>query len=198
MTITIQRNGVTVHQTTATADAIGSFNFDTLGLGTYDITVSATDADQDWTGDTLSNVSTRTVVVNDDDTEVPVIVLGGSQGSENDGQNQHFTWNVTDASGLSDVLVTISHGGNVVQTFTTSNGSYDFNTLGLGTFDITVSASDNDNDRPGDTLGNSLRAASRSATTTWPSRRSSSAGRRAPKATAWARPSTGPSPTRQA
>src|SRR5439155_748609 len=90
--------------------------------------------------------------VSDDDTEVPTIMLIGSEGSENDGQNQSFTWHVSDASGLNSVLVTISKDGSVVQTFTTANDSFDFNTFGLGTFDITVSATDADSDRANDAL----------------------------------------------
>src|SRR5439155_12334141 len=116
------------YQTTNTTDAIGSFNFDTLGLGIYDIAVSAADADQDWTGDTLSNSATRSVTVSDDDTDAPVISLGGSNGSENDGQDQKFTWSVTDGSGLSGVLVTITQNGYVVRTLMSSTGNSDSNT----------------------------------------------------------------------
>ena len=48
--------------------------------------------------------ATRTVTVTDDDSAAPVITLGGSQGNENDGQDQTFTWNVADAgSGLGSV-----------------------------------------------------------------------------------------------
>src|SRR5439155_288592 len=102
-----------------------------------------------------SNSASRSVTVTDDDTAPPVINLGGSQGSENDGQNQKFTWNVSDASGLSNVRVTISKNGNVIHTFTTANGNFDFNSLGLGDYQISVSATDADTDWAGDQLGNS-------------------------------------------
>ena len=40
--------------------------------------------------------------------DAPVINLGGSIGSENDGQNQNFTWDVSDFSGFDSLMVTIS------------------------------------------------------------------------------------------
>src|SRR5204863_5656846 len=74
---------VVVYHTTSLADASGSFNFDALGLGTYQITVNATDADGDRAGDALSSIATRLVTVSDDDTTPPIITLGGSSGTEN-------------------------------------------------------------------------------------------------------------------
>jgi hypothetical protein len=123
------------------SSASGNFDFNGLGLGTYDISVSATDNDTDWVGDQLSNLGTRSVSVSDDDDTMPTILLGGSEGNETDAQNQMFTWNVTDASGLSSVLVTITQDGNVVQSFNSASGSFDFNSLGLA-FEINVSATD--------------------------------------------------------
>ena len=37
--------------------------------------------------------------------EMPVLALGGSQGEETDGEDNVFTWNVSDPSGLSSVEV---------------------------------------------------------------------------------------------
>src|SRR5207249_1392035 len=139
--VTITRNGSSIF--TTTSQASGSFNFDSYGLGTYEINVTANDNDHDWVGDQLSNSGSRSVVVSDDDTTPPQIVLGGSQNTEDDGQNQNFTWNVTDPSSLSSVAVTIRKDGSVIQSFSTATGNFDFNSLGLGTYDITVSAADN-------------------------------------------------------
>src|SRR5437764_790030 len=83
------------------APASGTFDFNALGLGAYTISVSAADADNDRAGDSLSSTASQSVVVSDDDIAGPVITLGGSNGAENDGQDQHFTWNVADVgSGL--------------------------------------------------------------------------------------------------
>src|SRR5439155_16554715 len=74
--VTITRNGSTIFS--STSQAAGSFNFDSYGLGTYEMSVSATDNDTDWVGDQLSNSASRSVVVSDDDTAAPIINLGGS------------------------------------------------------------------------------------------------------------------------
>ena len=65
-------------------DAAGSFDFNTYGLGAYEITVNATDNDGDCPGDTTSSSDMRSVTVEDDDTAGPAIVLGGSQDAETD------------------------------------------------------------------------------------------------------------------
>src|SRR5207247_338929 len=126
----VQRDGVTIF----TGSADGSFNFDSFGLGNYSLTVTATDADNDRTGDSLTTTQTRTVTVTDDDTAAPTITLGGSSGTQTDGQNQNFTWNVTDASGLASVAVTITRNGSTVFTSTNASGVFDFNSLGLGDY----------------------------------------------------------------
>src|SRR5439155_3171431 len=139
--VTIRGNGLPVF-TCITGS--GSFDFNAQGLGTYEMSISASDNDTDWVGDQLSNSASRSVTVSDDDTAAPIINLGGSTGAQNDGQDQNFTWDVSDASGLSNVLVTIRKNGSIIQTFSTANGNFDFNSLGLGTYDITVDAADND------------------------------------------------------
>ena len=116
--------------------------------------VSATDADNDRPNDALSSSATRTVTFADDDIDGPVIVLGGSPPpTETDGQTQNFTWNVTDASGLSAFSVEIRRNGTIIYS-TTGTGaaisSYNFDAHGLGTYTIAVSATDADNDRPND------------------------------------------------
>src|SRR5438270_901696 len=80
-----------------------------------------------------------------------VIVLGGSSGSENDGQNQVFTWNVSDpGSGLNAVSVSITKNGVEIYNSASASGSFDFNSSGLGTYAMSVSASDADSDWIGD------------------------------------------------
>src|SRR5439155_12716259 len=103
-------------QTTDLANAAGSFNFDTAGLGTFTLVVSATDADSDRANDALTSNASRSVVVTDDDVAPPTIVLGGSQGAQTDGEINVFTWDVSDASGLLTVDVTVTQDGNVIHT----------------------------------------------------------------------------------
>src|SRR5205823_2510558 len=131
----------------------GSFDFNAAGLGTYEINVTATDADADRLGDAMTSAASRSVTVADDDTEAPIITLGGSTGSENDGQNQTFTWTVSDAgSGLASVTVSVTRDGVEFFSSTDASGSFDFNSYGLGTYEIHVSATDADADRIGDAM----------------------------------------------
>src|SRR4030095_10437244 len=79
MSITIRRDGAIIYQTTDLANAVGDFNFDSYGLGTYTIDVTATDADTDRPLDSLTTTQGRIDVVNDDDVLAPTILLGGPQ-----------------------------------------------------------------------------------------------------------------------
>src|SRR5439155_10582043 len=127
MNVTITRNGEVVYSTSNLTDAAGNFNFDGLGLGTYEMSISATDADGDRADDALTSTASRTVVISDDDTAAPVITLGGSSGTETDGQDQTFTWNVTDAgSGLGSVSVSVTKDGVEIFNATNASGSFDF------------------------------------------------------------------------
>src|SRR6185436_5583967 len=112
----------------------------------------------DWEGDKSTETQTRTVVVSDDDTAAPVITLGGSTGAENDGQNQHFTWSVSEASGFSAYSVVIKKGATTIFSTTDSTmltGDIDFNSWGLGTYTIEIAATDNDTDWVGDQMNSS-------------------------------------------
>src|SRR5207249_716219 len=112
--------------------------------------------------DSLSSSASRSVTVSDDDTAAPVIALGGSTGSENDGQNQNFTWDVSDVgSGLASVGVSITKDGTEIYRSTPASGTFDFNSHGLGTYAINVTATDVDSDRALDSLTST---ASRSVT----------------------------------
>src|SRR5205823_2443909 len=137
VSVSITKNGVEIYNS---ASASGSFDFNSSGLGTYVMSVSATDADGDWIGDSLSNAASRTVTVSDDDTTPPLIVLSGSIGTESQSATQSFTWGITDTSGLSLVNVSITKNGSVIFTSAASSGSYNFDALGLGTYVISVSA----------------------------------------------------------
>src|SRR5207247_941802 len=100
--------------------------------------------------DALTSTASRIVTVSDDDTDAPVITLGGSTASETDGQDQAFTWNVADASGLLVISVVITKDGNIIHTTNSASGTFDFNSYGTGLFEITVNATDGDSDRAND------------------------------------------------
>src|SRR5439155_24230257 len=125
----------------------------TYGMGTSGTNTTATDANTARFKYALTSTASRSVSVSDDDTEAPIITLGGSSGAENDGQDQSFTWTVTDAgSGLGSVLVSITRDGVEVFSSTDASGAFDFNALGLGTYAINVTATDADSDRIADAM----------------------------------------------
>jgi hypothetical protein len=133
------------------SDAAGSLNFDAYGPGNFGIAVTAID--------TTSQLATASqfVTVNDDDPQGPIIVMGGSTGTESEAQLQEFTWDVSDDSGLSVLAVVIRQdtGSGPVEIYRTEDlddagGSFNFDSYGPGTFAVTVTATDGDNDRSGD------------------------------------------------
>src|SRR4029079_2186664 len=132
VSVSITRDGVEIFTST---DASGTFPFDTYGLGTYEINVTAPDAEADRADDAMTSSASRSVIVSDDDTTPPLIVLGGSTGAETDGQPQSFTWNISDAgSGLGALSVVITRNGSTI--FSTTNladavGSFNFDSFGL-------------------------------------------------------------------
>jgi hypothetical protein len=146
------------------ADAAGSFNFDAYGPGTFGIAVTALDT----TGQ--PGTARQAVTVSDDDTQGPLIVLGGSSGTESEALPQEFTWNVGDVSGLATLEMVIRQdtGSGPVEIYRTEDladaaGSFNFDSYGLGTFALTVTATDGDNDWSGD---GSTSAATRTVTVT--------------------------------
>jgi uncharacterized protein (DUF2249 family) len=93
------------------------------------------------------------VTVIDDDTTAPAIALSGSQGNENVGQDQVFSWNVTETGSTpATVSVIITRNGTQIHTSTSATGSFDFNSQGLGEYVMTVTATDADNDAASDSL----------------------------------------------
>src|SRR5262249_1366478 len=74
--------------------------------------------------------------VTDDDIAGPLITLGGSSGSQNDGQTQSFTWDISDASGLSALSVVIKQGSTTIYSTTSlsdASGSFNFDSSHLCT-----------------------------------------------------------------
>src|SRR5262245_58472525 len=69
----------------------------------------------------------------------PTIVLGGSEGNENDGQTQHFTWTGSDSLVLSPISVQIQKDGSpIFGTTTPANAvaDYNFDYFGPGSYGI--------------------------------------------------------------
>ena len=162
--VSITRNGGNIFAQNSTNS--GSFDFNNFGPGEYVLTVSATDADSDRAGDSLSSTASRTVMVTDDDTDGPIIALGGSSGSESSDLTQSFSWDGSDASGLSDLSVVIMKDGTPIYSTTSLSdavGSFNFDSYGVGTYSIALSATDADGDWE---LDASTSTASRTVTVT--------------------------------
>jgi hypothetical protein len=151
VTVVVKQDDMTIFED-LDADVMDSFNFDSFGLGTFEITVTATDADGDWVGDSSTSSASRAVTVTDDDTEGPTIVLGGSTGTETECDTQVFTWDVSDDSGLSNVTVVVTKNGVTIfeDTDADAMGSFNFDDQGTGLFESSVTATDKDNDWDGD------------------------------------------------
>ena len=72
VSVVVKKNGTVI--ATPAASAVGSFNFDAFGIGTFEITVTAVDGDNDRTGDASPQTSaSRTVVV----TNAPPVARAG-------------------------------------------------------------------------------------------------------------------------
>jgi hypothetical protein len=154
----LRRNGVVI----ATSSAVsGFFNFDAFGQGNYTLEINATDADNDGPGDMASSTATDMVTVTDDDVTGPTIVIFGPSGvavgdAQNDGEEQTFAWSVSDPSGVQSVAVQLLRNGSVIATSNSFLGSINFDTFGLGVYELAITATDADNDGPGDSATSSL------------------------------------------
>jgi len=139
--VDITKDGADVFLSSA---ASGSFNFDDLGVGEFEISVRVNDGDLDWEDDSMTSVSRRSVVVVEPNSLVPPsIQISGSSGSEQDDQLQQFAWSVTDADNdLLSVAVSISRDGESVYSDTSDSGSFNFDGLGVGQFTIDITATD--------------------------------------------------------
>ena len=163
VSVDVRHNGVSVFTSSAVS---GSFNFDSLGVGTFQIQVTARDADNDHPFDQIGLSGSRTMTVTDDDTNGPTTIIRNASGaeitdsavSEGSGLTNAFHWEVGDASGLSIVRVTVYKDAVAVTSFAAGpSGSFNLDGLGLGVFDILVTATDNDVDwGPGDRLSRSV------------------------------------------
>ncbi|MCA9258044.1 MAG: hypothetical protein KDA61_02535, partial [Planctomycetales bacterium] len=135
----------------------GTFDLNAQIPGVYLISANATDADTDrGVGDRSSSSLTRTITITDDDVVPPTISLGGSSGVQSHVAPQSFNWNISDASGIGQRSIEIRKDGGLILTTSALSGSFDLDGYGLGTFQIVASATDLDNDRPGDSLASSL------------------------------------------
>src|SRR5439155_893817 len=135
ISVIIRQDGNVIYQTTDLANAVGSFDFNTYGLGTFMLDVTAIDADADRADDALTSSATRSVNVTDDDIQAPNIVLGGSEGVESDGDTNYFTWDVSDGgSGIGELSVIVRRNGAIIyETHDLGNciDSFNFDSYGL-------------------------------------------------------------------
>lgn len=131
---------------------VDTYNLDDAGLGNYEVTVTAIDADNDWVGDQLaSDTVTTQFSVSDDDVVGPVVTIAPP--SNNDGVDNVVSWLASDQSGISQISAVIQKDGDqIFSGNVTAEDSFDLNTFGVGNFVITVTAVDGDNDWDGDSL----------------------------------------------
>ena len=148
LSITRRLNGSVISGSSRTIDP-------GAGLGNYTFQVTASDGTHGGYLPTATRSRSMTLNVYDDDTSAPSIALAGSAGTEHISADQSFAWSVSDASD-STSSVTITKDGVQVfsDTYATnvSAQSFDFNSLGVGEYVITVNATDKDSDRSGDSL----------------------------------------------
>jgi|GEM_PF-5947056 len=133
----------------------GQFDFNHLGPGTYSIQAVATDLDNDRNGDASAASNSMTVIVGDDDASPPEISITGSQGEESAQLDQRFTWYVSDQSDSTTQVVIRKNGVPILSREYDADVEYDtfdFNSLGVGTYSITVTSTDKDTDYAADKL----------------------------------------------
>ncbi|RME25606.1 MAG: tandem-95 repeat protein, partial [Candidatus Zixiibacteriota bacterium] len=98
------------------------------------------------------SVAIDQVIIRDNDDAGPTI--SSNTGGGSDGDNNYFSWNVSDPSGVSrvDVRVYNQSTGSLVKQWlgAPAVSSIDMNDVGVGTFKMLVEAWDNDNNRPND------------------------------------------------
>lgn len=130
-------------------------------LGTHSFTFIAIDNDNDNPDDTLSSTLTIEINIQDDDTTAPFILISYSGGDGMDGNPGYFSWEITDMdngiggdhdTGFSEIEIRvdyISTEGLPDEEFilpSTETGSWNLPQY-LGYYTITISATDNDDDR---------------------------------------------------
>ncbi len=145
VTLEVVFNGDTIDTRTVAAD--GSFDTNSLGIGVYQINLTAIDNDNDWEGDRLQANANATFTVIDDDTVGPDIDL--QLGGRTDGDNNTVSWSANDTSGVASISATLEQDGVEIDS-QTGPGSFDLNSLGLGSFQVSVTAVDADADWDGD------------------------------------------------
>lgn len=142
---------------------------DQYGLGTYTIEVNAVDSDLDngRTSDASSNSNNRTITVTDDDSNGPAIDLFDATGApvssnvtQSAAQTQELTWSIVDDLSDSTSSVIISKDGAEIfrrdYASDVVSDSFNFDAYGVGSYLITVNATDKDADRSNDATSSSV------------------------------------------
>ncbi|MFX1379832.1 MAG: hypothetical protein ACFFA4_12150, partial [Promethearchaeota archaeon] len=129
-------------------------------LGSHVFTFTATDNDNDRFGDSLTTIITRTINIVDDDTYSPHITLGYF-GAASDGLPGYFKWDIYDYdnniggdhdTGFSDIEIIVEYKSSegkpdlMIKVFPSEHGMWYLYPY-LGVYTISVTATDNDNDR---------------------------------------------------
>ncbi|MEO1529141.1 MAG: PKD domain-containing protein, partial [Planctomycetota bacterium] len=141
---------------------VGEIDLNGLAADIYRIEFQSTDTDADRPIDEVTTLLSHSFEIIDDDSEGPAIVLGGSAGEENHGDDQFFSWSFSDPSGVSAATIEVFREGNsnpIYSSASTNASAFNFDSFGLGVFTLVVTATDNDSDTP---LDNASSSATRS------------------------------------
>jgi len=125
-------------------------SFSASAIGTYTVALIVDD------GDGSTDSASGSFTVTDDDVSGPSITITNAADDDITGASETasragaaFRWTTTDSSGVALVAATITKDGEYVATVR-SGGQFSLAALPPGTYFISISATDGDNDRPGD------------------------------------------------
>jgi hypothetical protein len=144
----VTRDGVTIFDGDAPASGTYAYGPE---LGVYTATLTVTDDDNDRPGDSLSFSTSRTVTVVDDDTTPPAAAFNEpSSPTQTDETRTPFEWlNSPDVSRAT--LVVTRDGTEIFNGPAPASGTFSYGPE-LGVYTATLTVTDDDNDRPGDSL----------------------------------------------
>jgi ELWxxDGT repeat protein len=139
--VSVTQDGQEVYASNNPSSFVELYQF---GPGEYFVEVTATNS----AGRTA--LANRSITVIDDDATPPTIILGGSLGTESHSLTQHFTWEVSDTTGLGIVIVSITRDGEEIFISDAADGNFNFDGHGVGTYTFNVTAADADDEWVGD------------------------------------------------
>ncbi|MCC9600963.1 Ig-like domain-containing protein [Stieleria sp. JC731] len=148
--ITVTRDGEMIESSSSRSGSIAIDPTDLVGSLPQQYVIQAGVSDG-----TSSRELTRSFTLIDDDIEPPVIQVGGSEGSEAASTPQAFNWSTEDDSGSASRVIVTRNGEAIFSREYTENisgDSFNFDSYGIGTYELFIEATDLDQDRDNDRL----------------------------------------------